>query len=146
MRGGAWLIILYACYFSVSRNTIPDNADVTVNKRSKFRAHTEGTSSFLLARLQGPIESVWLCGQVNDISLRVVFNHEQTNEIGCAGVTPAINSIARRSFLVPSRRFPIFLAASFTVETQEWRDLGELERQMRTQLCGLNRISHIYTH
>lgn len=108
-------------YFSVylQKNSIAyDYAGAAVSKASEFRARTQGASSFLLASLQGPIESVCLCGQVNDISLRVVFNHKQTNEIGWAGVTSAINSITSRSptaslSLSLSLRFSPFSILSF---------------------------------
>ncbi len=106
---------IYACLlFSISpKNSIAyDYAGAAVSKASEFRACTQGASSFLLASLQGPIESVCLCGQVNDISLRVVFNHKQTNEIGWAGVTSAINSITSRS-LTASLSLSLFLFLSF---------------------------------
>lgn len=104
----------------------------------------EARAHFFLTSLEGPIESVWLCGQVNDISQRVVFNHKEPNEIGWAGVTPVDKQHHEPPPVSPPPSAPFFLYFSFfrfssPPKPEEWRDLKRTWATSENTMARINR-------
>ena len=110
----------------------------------------EARAHFFLTSLEGPIESVWLCGQVNDISQKVVFNHKEPNEIGWAGVTPADKQHHEPPPPTPppppppppplrSPFSPVLFPFSSPPKPEEWRDLKRTWATSENTMARINR-------